>query len=149
MSTNIAFATPYGTKFATKKSIKEYPPTRTKQDLKDQCDINKIFARFKRDGVLNHINANQPIFTDFTANDYQECLNKVIDADNAFLALPSNIRERFANDPQRLLSFIQDESNYEEGFKLGLFNARPAPEESVASKSSPGVTDAGSLSGEV
>lgn len=145
----INFATAYGNKFSTRKSISEYPATRTKQDLKDQCDINKIVTRFKRDGVLNHINANQPIFTDFTPNDYQQCLNKVIDADNAFFALPSNIRERFANDPQRLLAFVQDDSNYEEGFKLGLFNPRPDPDESVASKSSPGVTDAGSPSGEV
>lgn len=125
----LPFATPYGQKFATKTGIDEYPPTRTKQEFKSECDINHIVKRFNRDGVLTHVNANPQVFTEITDIDYRNALDTLIAAQSTFDALPSNVRERFANDPAKLLNFIQNSENYEEALKLGLVNKRPEPPE--------------------
>lgn len=120
------FATAYGTKFKP-KSI-EYPPTLTKQSMKDECDINRIISKYSKIGVIEHINRNQASFGDVTDLDFQQSLHLVQSAQDAFDELPSQIRQRFNNDPSQLLAFLQDKNNLEEAISLGLVE-KPAVED--------------------
>jgi len=93
----------------------------TQQQFKDECDINKIMEKYQRTGQITHLARNQGIYADLTSlGDYQQSLQKVIDAENAFDTLPAKVRERFGNDPAGLLTFLADPQNKEEAIKLGL-----------------------------
>lgn len=91
-----------------------------KQSFKDECDINNIVAKFLKTGQLPE-NVRMPQSGDFTGiTDFQTAMNMVIEAQDAFMAFPAEVRARFANDPQRMMDFLGDENNREEAIKLGL-----------------------------
>ena len=112
------FATAYGPKFKVKPI--EYPPTKTKQSMRDECDINLIINKYSKIGVIEHINNNQASFADVSDLDFQRSLHLVQSAQDAFDELPAKIRKRFSNDPSELLAFLQDEENLDEAIALGL-----------------------------
>lgn len=96
-------------------------PVMTDQSFKDQCDVNLILKKYKTTGVITHLNRAKGTYLDLTnAPDYQTSLDTVIKAQDAFMTLPAEIRERFGNDPSRLITFLSDPKNNEEGIKLGL-----------------------------
>lgn len=100
----------------------------TKQEHKDECDINLIIKQYHRTGVI-HLNPEQPTFDDLPSNiDYQEACNTLIQADAAFAALPARTRDRFGNDPSRLLSAMDDPDRRTELEELGILKPKPAPE---------------------
>jgi len=93
----------------------------TKQSFKAQCDINKIIAKYRQTGLINHLSARPGMFEDVSEmSDYHASLNKVRQADVLFMGLPSNVRERFKNDPGNLVEFLMDSKNRDEAVKLGL-----------------------------
>jgi len=101
----------------------------TQQQFKSQCDINQIIKKYEKTGMLSHINPNAGNYGDFTnLKNFSENLNMVISAQNAFDALPSEIRKRFGNDPINLINFVEDNSNYEEAIKLGLVGKKSVPQ---------------------
>lgn len=105
----------------------------TQQQFKDECDINNIMKRYSATGVLTHLNGREPEFGDFTSPvDFQAGLNTVIEAQAMFADLPSAMRERFANDPLKLLEFLADEKNRDEAVELGLVKAPEPPPEPMA-----------------
>lgn len=99
-------------------------PSRTMQEFKDECNVNNILNNYVSTGVLNHVSSLQPQFGDFTnvPSDYGEALALIQESKEAFMTLPSDVRERFDNRPENLLKFIQDEGNRDEAIKLGLVN---------------------------
>jgi len=101
----------------------------TKQADKDQTDIQNIIARYKRTGLIEHVAKGVAMYGDFTeVNEYQEALNRVIRARQSFQGLPSDVRDRFDNDPGRFFEFATDPKNLDEMRKMGLANAEaPAP----------------------
>lgn len=100
---------------------------RTHQSFKDECDINLIVAR-ARNSVSIPINARVPRFLDCASiPDYRSALDTVRSAEQMFEGLSSEIRERFSNDPARLLDFLSDEKNRDEAVRLGLLNPKPEP----------------------
>jgi len=120
------FVSAYSTK--NKSALYFEGPGRTQQQFKDECDINNIMKRFEATGVVTHLNGRPPQFGDIADLDFQGAMDAVIDARNRFEALPSKVRDRFQNDPQRLLDFIADSNNAEEARKLGLLaSAEPPP----------------------
>ena len=52
-------------------------------------------------------------------------MNVIRAAEEAFNAMPAEVRDRFGNDPGRFLEFANDVSNYEEALKMGLAIKRP------------------------
>lgn len=94
--------------------------SRVEQSHRDECDINKIMARYHRSGLLP--GRGEPgYYGDFTAvDDYQDAVERVFAADRAFMELPSAVRKRFANDPSELLAFLADEGNRDEAVELGI-----------------------------
>jgi len=102
-------------------------PTKTQQNFKDECDINNIMAQYSKTGQFTHVTSRQGQYADFSnITDYQEMLDTVRYADQAFMTLPAQIRSRFGNDPGQLLAFVQDSKNYDEGVKLGLVQPKQA-----------------------
>lgn len=102
------------------------PPSMTKQEFVDQCNVNKIIKEFTITGQITHISAKaaQGAFIDLPAGlDYQNSLNIMIKAEEAFMALPAAVRDRFGNDPAAFLEFMSDPENGDEMIKMGL---RPA-----------------------
>lgn len=99
---------------------------RTKQEFKDESDINVIMARYMATGVLpEQINAAQAQYLDATGYDYQEAQNLIAGANSLFEMLPSSIRNRVDNDPGKLLEFLRDPNNRKEAEEMGLINRAP------------------------
>lgn len=97
----------------------------TRQEFKDECDINKILANYAQTGQLGHLNTRPPMWGDVGPQDFQTALHLVMDAQAEFDKLPAKVRDRFANDPAKLLAFVQDESNRSEAISLGLVPSPP------------------------
>ena len=84
--------------------------SRTKQAYKDECDFNKIIARYRRTGEITHINKQQPLFVDISeAGDLQHMLDVVEQAGEEFLKLPADVRDAADNDPVVFLSMMETE----------------------------------------
>lgn len=92
----------------------------TVQETRDEVDINTIVRNFGITGQLpNAVRA--PTYGDFTGlNDYQQALNAVIAADEAFMQMPAETRARFHNNPAAFVEFCSKEENREEMAKMGL-----------------------------
>lgn len=101
----------------------------TQQSGKDECDINLIVERAKRGADLSQFTHNRvPMYGDFTnLPDYKQALLMVNKARDMFMSLDAFVRERFGNDPGRLLDFLSDDKNREEAIKLGLLKAPEVP----------------------
>lgn len=103
-------------------------PSMTKQSFKDECNINKIMARFEKTGAIDHYAKYAPTYGDASPLELMDAQQIIINAETMFSELPSNIRKRFHNSPEEFLEFVQDESNIVEMRKLGLAKSEAPPE---------------------
>lgn len=100
-------------------------PSLTIQSEKDSCDIKSIIERFQRTGVLTNFRSSPLEYGDFTnVCDYATARQRIQEADEAFLSLSPQIRERFNNDPDQLLTFLSDAKNRAEAIDLGLIESK-------------------------
>ncbi len=106
-----------------------FDPGRTRQSFAADADMNNIYSKYQRNGILGDPSApvRKMFFGDFTDVDFNASANKLASVKQAFDALPSNVRDRFDNDPAQLLDFIVDPANKDEAVELGLLEL-PAPE---------------------
>lgn len=95
----------------------------TKQSFKDECDINTIMGRYMRTGELPMINVSYPQYMDCTGMDFETHMQFVAGAKTMFSELPSDIRNRFNNDPAAFLDFCSQEKNRPELAEMGLLSA--------------------------
>lgn len=94
--------------------------SRTEQHHGNEVNINKIMSRYMRTGLLPQ-RGQEGFYGDFSgAESYQQCLEAVENANSAFMSLPSDVRNRFKNNPQLLLNFLADPNNKEEAISLGI-----------------------------
>lgn len=97
-------------------------PTMTQQHFKEECDINHILKKFVATGILPNVGPG--VYADLgDQGDYRESIQRIRDADEMFLQLPSTIRKEFQNDPGAFLAFVQNPANLERGIELGIFQA--------------------------
>lgn len=122
---NSRFRVPYSKRFKVTTDVSG--ASRTKQSFKDECDINVIMRRYQKTGVIPFLDQREPRFMDCSAFDFQEAQNLVAGARSMFQELSAQLRERFDNDPGRLLEFLNDERNREEAVQLGLVRP-PVPD---------------------
>lgn len=95
-------------------------PSMTVQSQKDEADINVLVKRFGLTGNMP-VNVRVPTYGDFTGvESYQEAMNAVIAAENSFMQMNSEVRNRFGNNPELFVKFCSDENNIEEMRKMGL-----------------------------
>lgn len=107
----------------------------TQQHFKDECDINRIMARYQETGVLIDPMTGarrEPMFGEFDSEfDLREAMDKINMAYEQFNQLPSRVRDRFDNSPAKLLEFLRNSENYDEAIRLGLVEPRSEPAVSV------------------
>jgi len=106
------------------------PERRVKQSFVAECDINNIIKSFSVTGQFNHLsrNAQKGVYMDLPdEQDFQVSMNIIAEATQAFATLPSQVRDRFNNDPAKFLGFMSDPANQDEAIKLGLATKRSAP----------------------
>lgn len=97
----------------------------TKDSFAEECDINTIVRRFGLTGQLP-TDVRAPMYGDFSeAMDYQSALHAVMAAQDSFMAMPAEVRQRFGNDPGAFVDFCSDPRNHAEAVELGLA-VRPA-----------------------
>lgn len=99
-------------------------PSLTEKIQGHDLDINAIVNRYHQ-GIYSPvpIATKKPTFAGvFKPNMYEESVQYIRNVQNEFNSLPSNIRARFDNDPNKLLNFLEDSSNIEEAHKLGLLD---------------------------
>ena len=88
---------------------KKFPKeTLTEQNHKAACDVNNIMARYTRTGVMDHIRQFEPVYSDFTPEDYHTSMNVVADAKTMFEELPSTMRRHFGDDVSAFLEFCSN-----------------------------------------
>lgn len=97
-------------------------PSLTKQEFKDESDINVVMRRYQNSGIAPGASgvARYGDFSD--AVDYHTASNIVLAAEEQFSRLPSKIRDRFRNDPAAFLDFVHDSKNLDEAAELGLLS---------------------------
>lgn len=120
----IEWRTAYGPKLKVDLDFTD-SPSRTKQSMHDETEINNIIAKYRRTGVVEHLAKYQGDYGEFADLDYQTALNQVIAANEMFASLPADIRGRFANDPAGFIRWVNDSDNESEARELGLLEAAP------------------------
>lgn len=101
----------------------EVYPSMTRQSEMESCDLHNILRQFSQQGFdqLVRDNAARGQYVDLPDDlDYQASLNLVMAAQNSFATLPSQVRERFHNDPAKFLEFVSNPNNAEELIRLGI-----------------------------
>lgn len=102
--------------------------TRTKQADKDLTNVNRIMAKYRATGILQHMNPRTPDYGDFSnVGDYFTALNKVNAAQDAFADLPAKVRDHVDHDAGKFLELIFDESRRGELEELGLIEPSSVP----------------------
>jgi phage internal scaffolding protein len=108
-----------------RQSLHFCKPSRTKQEFRDECDVNNILKKYKNTGLLTHMREHAGAYDDFTSfEDYHSSMNKLLEAQEAFDALPATLRKKFNNDPGQFIEFVTNKDNLEEMRDLGL--AKPS-----------------------
>lgn len=89
-------------------------PSRTKQSFKDECDINKIMAKYRRTGLVTHLARGVPRFADVSeVGSYREAVERVRAGEAHFRALPAAVREAFDNSAAAYVEWLSDPTNDE------------------------------------
>lgn len=120
------FATAYEGKIKSSIDFKN-SPSLTKQAHKDECDVNRIMKKYEKTGVVAFTNKYEAHYGDVTSMEFTSAMNKLQSAQEMFSELPSEIRNRFANEPSDFLAYVQDPNNHHEMIKLGLATPLPDP----------------------
>lgn len=119
----------YGGKYVDGIDCQRAKDGLTKQSFKDQADINAMVEKYRLSGEWGSENVRQPVYADVSGlGDYQEACNVVIRARSMFDALPSKVRERFDNDPGKMVAFLSVEENRPEAERLGMLAKKPQVE---------------------
>lgn len=104
----------------------------TKESVDVETDLNVIVEKARR-GVPMNVNTREPFYGDVSQiPDYATAMQIVIDVGKQFMTLPAKIRERFDNDPEKMLAFLSDERNRKEAEELGMLKAKPETSDTPA-----------------
>lgn len=107
------------------EGVRDWGPSRTRQADAKEADINYILAQYAKVGVMPIDKFKEMRYVNsIGVPDYLQALNLVQDAQERFDALPAKIRNRFNNNPELLIAFMNDERNYDEAVDLGLVERR-------------------------
>ncbi len=102
---------------------------RTKQHFKNQVDINTIMSKYIKTGVMSQdaITKRTAVYADVSdIGSFQECHERVIAAQAAFMTLTPELRSEFKNDPGALLDFVAEPENRDKAIELGII---PKPDQ--------------------
>lgn len=96
---------------------------------RESCDLNVLLSRYAN-GDASALSATQGNYFDAVGmpRTYAEMLNTVISAENQFMKLPLNVRERFDNSFHRWLSLMDNPVEFNR--LMGIEPLESVPDES-------------------
>lgn len=122
------FHTPYNIEDPLKHSdatgLRCKDPTLAQQQFKDESDINVLFGKYLETGEIPQIDNLRNWGDTEGLYDFQETMNALVAAQQDFSQLPARVKNRFDNDPAKLITFLNDPENRDEAEFLGLVNKR-------------------------
>lgn len=82
-------------------------PDRTRQEFKDECDINILMKRWRRGGQIPPAPQGFNNYGDFTnVTSFFEATCQIREAEEAFNSLPARVRASFDNSPAVLIEAL-------------------------------------------
>lgn len=93
------------------KQPTEYKDGRTKQSFRDETDVNQIIAKHARMGTLSHLEQWGGQYGDLADFNFQDAQNQIANANSMFEQLPSAVRNRFDNIPEKFFEYVNDPEN--------------------------------------
>lgn len=94
--------------------------SQTKQEFKDDCDLNVILTRYRETGLID-VPVHEMIYGDFSnVKDYSQAFEIVSFVGEIFGRLPADVRRRFSNSPEEFLRFASDPANASALVDLGI-----------------------------
>lgn len=83
---------------------------RTKSEFARECDINYLYKRFRKTGEFPQPQGKL-VYADMTAlpSSYHEALNLINSVSVKFSSLPSEVRQKYHNDPAEYLAALEAE----------------------------------------
>lgn len=94
---------------------------RTHQEMSAATDINRIMSHWRKTSQITHLNPSKPWYGDFSnATDYLTATLKTRQANQAFMDLPSSVRDACDNDPGVFLQMIDSPDTLAELQSAGL-----------------------------
>lgn len=110
-----------GERYSLKTGLScEGSENRTKQEFRNETDINTILKRFNVTGQLP-TGVRMPSYGDFSGvQNFMDAANAIALARESFEEMPARVRERFQNDPAKFVDFCSNPDNLEECRKMGL-----------------------------
>jgi hypothetical protein len=126
------FRTPYNydtAKASDESALLCLDGTRTQVQFQEETDINVIVERFGLGGEIP-LNSQMPLTEDFLdIMDYRSALDRLREADEAFMEFPAAIRARFQNDAAAFCDFVSDPANLDQAREWGLARVAPKAQE--------------------
>lgn len=98
--------------------------SRTKQAMRDECDVNLIMARYDKTGLIDHFSRYGAEYGFASSVTFHDAMNVVTKAEQMFGALPAKARKRFNGAPAEFLEFVQNPANAKEMVELGLVDSK-------------------------
>lgn len=97
----------------------------TRQEFKNECDINNILKSYQQ-GKMPKVNMNSPEYKDVSSHrSFKNSYDKVLNAQEKFYNLPSEIRKKYGNDIEQFLVALDEEkkiAKQKEGEELSQKN---------------------------
>lgn len=109
-------------KASTETGLECKDKTRTQQHLAEETNINWIVNRYQQTGEVPQ-HQLPPLNIDFAQGlDFQQAMDQIVQAREAFDALPSGVRSKFHNDPAEFVDFMSNADNRDQIRGMGLWN---------------------------
>lgn len=106
---------------AERHDVRNFEKTRTQQQYRDECDINVIMRNYRDKGIVPQGTAATAKYGDFSSvDDYLQAQLVIMNANDQFNQLASEVRARFNNDPAQFLTFATDIKNLDAMNDLGM-----------------------------
>ncbi len=94
--------------------------SRTKQSMKDECDVNLIVAQFTKTGFMSHVSQGLPTYVDVSElTDYRSAIEHVRSVELYFAGLPAKVRSQFENDAVSFMEYLDGGASEEDLKALG------------------------------
>lgn len=134
------FATAYSPKQRVKTIFKD--PSLTKQSQFEEADINSIIKRHMNTSMLADLNKLEQVYGEITSQDLLTAHQKLSDAHEAFMEIPSDIRRHFNQDVGEFIDYATNPDNLKQMRIWGLAKPEeleidPSPEPPDPSKEPP------------
>lgn len=98
------------------------------QQFKDECDVNMIVDMYVKTRDPRYLNPNEANYGVMPSQTFHEAMNIVVQGQQMFEELPSEVRKKFDNNPSQFLQYMDGNPDTNELYELGLIKNRPTEE---------------------